>query len=208
MLLAPRHRVVVVGKTGTGKSHWTGENVCAPAARVLAWDPYGEFPTRDRLSFDEFMSRPDVLADPSLSLSVVPGNRRSTKCSADFDDFVSYIESAGGYTLIVDECGLLLHAGEALNFVATQARHFGEVAYGKGSPNVGVGVAFCAQRAVQIPLTAREQASCVVAFRQEYPDDVDALRKRFETTGKASLADRVPKLSAELHEFVVWRDDE
>lgn len=174
-----RDRLVVVGKTGYGKSTWTKKlaaELYRARWRVLAFDPCDEYskggpanpnvapgPLPYRCTVAELVARPELLDAPRLGLAVV-SEREPKQVARDFSTVASLCRHTGNLVLLVEEVGYFAeHAGESLKAVATLYRKY------------GIAAVFVAQRATQIPLTARSQASVVVAFRQDEPPDLEAL---------------------------------
>lgn len=201
-MLQPHDVVLIVGKRGSGKSHWYRTHVLPHERRVLTWDPHGEHPGDVRLTPDQLVDRlPELASGNPIRWAITPSSRWPKPCADEFTELVRILDEApaGRYVLAIDEVGIIgERAGEALAHVATQSRHFGEQA-GQG----GVPLVFLAQRAVQIPKTAREQASQVVTFRQDNAADVDALSERIGE----QLAAKVWTLNRERHECIHWRED-
>lgn len=204
-MLKPHDVLVIVGKRGSGKSHWFRTHVLPGEPRVITWDVHAEHSCDVRVTPDELPTFLGSGAGERWSVAVTPADTFPEPCAAAFTELVHFLADVGGYTLAIDEVGIIgKRAGEALEHVATQSRHYGErsgVFYGE---RPGVPVVFLAQRAVQVPKTAREQASRIVTFRQDNSADVDALAERIGP----EWATRVWTLNRERHEFVHWREDE
>jgi energy-coupling factor transporter ATP-binding protein EcfA2 len=212
MRLLPHDVVVVIGQRGCGKSHFVKLNIVADCQRYIVFDPHGEYPCDERLDLDGFIdAAPRLLSQETMRVSVTPASRMPDEVTKDFCRLVEFVNESGGFVFLIDEVGILSDAGGVnhLKYLATQSRHFGEEPWIPGQPqpapdpaHVGVPVVFLAQRAVQIPLTARNQASHVISFMQNDPEDIEALRKRI-----GHMADQIPKLSRAKHEKVHWRED-
>lgn len=192
-LLKPHDVALVLGIRGAGKSWWIQRHIVRKTPRVLVWDPHGEYQTTERRTLDELADDPSILDREALSLSVVPTYRRIGDVAEQFDEvFLDIAASAEGVTLVIEETGLLTRrATESVETIACQSRHW-------GCPLV-----LCAQRATQIPKTAREQVSRIVSFRQSSPDDVAALVERCgDGANKVrSLPRRVPWQWCEADSF-------
>lgn len=203
--LDPRDRVLVIGKTGSGKSTWAKRLVLAELerrARVVAFDPHDEYsvhgrksdhvrlgPLRQRVTMAELVLDPaEHLDRDDLSLSVVPGRTRQ-EIAVDFRELCSILRSTGNLVFVAEELGTYGDlATNEIEDCACQFRH------------EGIPVVLVAQCAVQVPKIARRQASRVVSGRQDDPDDLTALEKVCGET----FASRVSCLG--VGELVEWRD--
>lgn len=199
--------VIIVGKRGSGKSH-QAKSLCGDLVkagwRVLAFDPHDEYsqqgrktdavtlgPLTQRATLDALLAYPVILDRADLAMAVVPSGRGGAELAADFAIFWQLAEDTGRLCAVVDEVGdYSEYAEETLNHAATQGRHF------------GVPVVLVAQRMMQIPKTARTQASALLSGIQSDPEDLKQIEK---ITGGADIAARVAKLPR--REFVAWRDE-
>lgn len=200
MTLEPRDRVLVLGVTGSGKTHFVKHEVVARCPRVVVWDVHGEYATADghgyrpleRVTLDELGG---VVDDPACRVAVVPEWAEPEELWAEFRDFAALIKESRDLVCVVDEVGLLSSGGSGsggamgrLVMLATQSRHW------------RVPLVMAAQRAVQVHPTAREQALTVVSHAQVSPRDLDALRDRGFSDEDVR---RIPTLAQ--GERVVWR---
>jgi hypothetical protein len=203
--LDPRDRLVVVGKTGSGKSTWCKKLMAAElehGTRIVAFDPHDECsqlgrasdqvrlgPLRERCTVDQLFHDPREWLDrEDLALAIIPSRTRK-ECAIEFAEVSEQIRGTGGLFYVVEEVGFFGdHAIDCLEDVACQYRH------------EAINVALVAQCAVQIPKIARRQASRVVSGRQDDPDDLLALEKM---CGR-EFSERVSRLSP--GELVEWRD--
>lgn len=201
-----RDRIVVVGKTGYGKSTWTKALVAelhAKGWRVVVFDPCDEYsrhgkpglevtpgPLPHRAQVADLLEQPEVLDSPELGLSVV-SEGEPRQVAKDFAALAELVRHTGRLAFVVEEVGYFAeHAQGPLKALATLYRKY------------GVAAVFVAQRATQVPLTARSQASAVVAFRQDEPPDLDALA---EKCGEGFSAG-VNRLA--VGECLIWRDSD
>lgn len=204
--LEPFAVCLVVGKRGAGKSHHlkgmlAGE--LAGGARVCAFDFHDEYshggrpskvvdlgPCAARVTMEDLVRSPELLDDPHLSLAVVP--RPVPELAAeDLADLAELVLASGRMTFAIDELGAVEEwCRSSVNFLCTQSRHS------------EVPVLLGAQRTVQIPKTARTQATEIVSFVQSNPDDLREL-ERIAGPDFAARVSRLPR-----REFCHWRDDD
>lgn len=174
MKLAPHTRRLVLGVTGSGKSHYTAHEIVSREQRVIVWDPHGEYADAGPrpygvawgVTLDEFCGMPPrALAARQLHLSVRASWDDDEDLADAFVRWASHVKAAvRGAVLIIEECALLVpRAQRRLAALATQARHW------------GCAVVMVAQRAVHITPSARAQASEIVSFRQSHQRDIEAL---------------------------------
>lgn len=196
---------IILGKRGSGKSH-AAKQLCSSelraGARVAVFDPHDEYsvhgratkavtlgPLPQRYTMDELLERPSLLDQKKLGASFVPRGRLRSQIAADFADFCRLILLTGNLTVVADEVGEYDDTcRDELETLATQSRHY------------EMPVVLVAQRATQIPKTARSQASTISCGLQDEEDDIKALAKR---CGK-EFADRVSRLPRRT--LIVWRD--
>lgn len=179
--LQSHERWQVLGVTGSGKSYFTQHRIVKTARRVVVWDIHAEYD----LEQVDLAGLAERLDDDPIRVAVVPDFDDMDDLKAQFGVFVNLLRTLGtGLMIVVDEVGALCEAGASrpLNTLSILARHWGET---------GCPVVFVAQRAMQVPKTARAQASHVVAFRQTDPDDIAALSKCFGP--KAEQIARLPR---------------
>lgn len=197
--------VMIVGKRGSGKSH-QAKALCglelAAGARVAVFDPHDEYsikgratkgvtlgPLPQRFTMDELLEKPSLLDGKKLGAAFVPRGRLRSQIAADFRDFAKLVLLTGGLTVVADEVGEYDDTcKDELETLATQSRHY------------EMPVVLVAQRATQVPKTARSQASQIFCGLQDEEDDLKALGKR---CGK-DFSDRVSRLPRRT--LIVWRD--
>lgn len=205
--LGPRDRLVFVGKTGTGKSYAIKalcERLMDDGARLVVWDVCDEYsvhgrpsketdlgPLHGRCTPAELARMPRRLDQQDLALAIVPSGEPQ-EVARQFRRCAELIRDTGNVVFVVEEVGYFgRHAYGKLEEIATLYR------------KDGVAAVFCAQRAIQIPKTARSQASQIFAFAQDEEDDLVALEKR---CGRSvpDIAERLPRLG--VGECIHWRD--
>lgn len=204
--------VCIAGKRKSGKSYKAkllAASELAAGASVSAFDLHDEYsrkgrktkatnlgPLTQRCTVDELIDkRAAQLRVKPLSLAVVPRSENHQVLADDLKQFLRFVRAIGNMTIIVDEVGELeeLAYGE-LSSAATQSRHWGD----EGCP-----IVFVAQRLVQIPKSARDQASILVIGLQNDPDDLKQISK---ITGSPQFAEKVSRLPRPG--TLTWRDNE
>lgn len=208
-----RDRVLVVGQTGTGKSHFAKQLVgelMAEGRRILVLDVKDEYSVKGRVRVEsdlgplphrwtaaQVAAQPEVLEHPALLLAVVP--EEPTRARTAFQQwaraFVLLAELLRDYKLpvvfVLEEVqSWAKHQQELVEAVAVLWRDY------------GASVVFVSQRAVGIPISARAQLSQIVSFSQQEPADIEALRDR-TALNDPEFADRVSRLSGQ--QFLTWR---
>lgn len=198
-------RAAIVGVSGTGKGNcakaWIArEQQAKRAPRVVVFDPDDEYsklgkarpghvylgPLSHRATAAEFLSDPGRWLDHKfVSLAVVPSDN-DDEASEECEDFCKAVKATGDLLVVFDELGGYAFDAEnprpaqrGLKLIATKAR------------KDNVSALFVAQRAMQIPKTARAQINALETFAQFDDDD---LRQLVKWTGDRSLLDKAPKL--------------
>lgn len=195
--LKPHDRVLVVGITGSGKSHFVKERIVTPAKRVVVWDPHAEYAVKcdlDEVCFWELQNEPELLKQRHLRLSIVPEWDDIDELVEQLCQLVRLLRRSRGKhttTLVIEECGVIRPRGDGvLGLLSTQARHW------------NVPLVMVAQRAAQVPPTAREQVSRIISFRQSSPDDIAALTERIGDVKGSKIA------SLPRRHFVTWSESD
>lgn len=200
---------VVLGKRGTGKSYWTKQHLRelsgAHPGRIVVWDPmeeYGEGSDRTRnppqlpalqsADIEDFGAlAEDAHTRGPLMVAVHAWQKRKTDRVEAFRHFTAILEECRNLLLVIDEAGSIPRDNWAdeIEHIATRSRHW------------AMPVVFVAQRAVQVPPNAREQATRIVSFRQDRPQDIDALTERM-----GPKAEELRHLKR--RQFVAWFEEE
>lgn len=180
-----RRVVLIVGKTGTGKSTKARELI-APLTRVFvleagfkAGGEYGIFPT------DDFQR---VAASLSRSFFRVSYSPRWWEWSWCMEAAKIAGEEGGPLWLVIEEADRVPEPRELEIYddLINRGRHW------------GINLVALSTRPAKLPIDYRAQATDVIAFRQHEPRDIDYLR---EIMG--DKAEALPALGA--HGCVVWR---
>ena len=205
--IVTRDRVLVNGKTGSGKGNRV-KAICAGEmkreTRIVAFDPHDEYsvkghatdhvrlgPLRERCTADQLLSAPAKWLDRrDLALAVVPDMSNRKACGEDFIEVAELVRHTGNLLFVVEEIGYFGDkCADELEDVACQYRH------------AGVSCIFVSQCAVQITKTARRQMSQLYTGRQDDPADLRAIA---EITKSADFARRVSELPA--GELLHWHE--
>lgn len=213
----PSTRLVVVGKTGTGKSFRVKEALrawLARGVRVVAVDVCDEYsrhgkprngltsegPLRKRVTADELAANGKTLMrDARLSLAVVPNDTRSPRSMARTFLMVDAMVRAAGLpcVIVADEVGMWTNS--SADRLCHQARVALEALATAGRKD-GYALVTVSQSASHIPSNVRRQSDQWWAFLQDDPTDIEAMAERL---GKEKAAE-VSRLGR--FEFVDWRD--
>lgn len=210
----PATRLLVTGKTGSGKSsrvkdavrHWLSLGV-----RVVAVDVCDEYSRhgrakhglvqlgalRQRVTAAELAKRPSLLTAPRLALSVVPADTSPRAWARAFLLVERLVRHAGPAVVVIDEVGTWTNPGNGPECHAARSALEGLATNGRKD---GLALVCVAQRAAQVPPNVRSQATEWWAYLQDEPADLDALRARIGAES-AEAVSRLPQF-----ECVTWRD--
>jgi len=159
-----REIVIILGKTGYGKSTWLSR-YCGGKKRIFAYDPFAKFPTT-------------YLSDEQLLQAVVRGDFEKGKTfsvgSFRLDDLeligaLSFV--TGDCLLVIEEAGFIWSKGERIPEWLSEIVFLGR--------HQEVSLAITAQGAALIPIDLRSQAHRVIAFWQTEKRDTDWLENYF-----------------------------
>lgn len=217
----PSTRMVVVGKTGTGKSYRVKEIVRGwldRGVRVVAIDVCDEYsrqamprggsmtaegPLRQRATLAQVVANPALLKDARLSLAVVPNDLHSPRAMAHTFLVVEQMLRAIGKptVIVVDEVGRWTNPGADTG--KPNKCHLARIAL-EGLATTGrkdgVALVTVSQSAAHIPANVRRQSDEWLAFLQDDPTDLEAMTDRLgkEKAAEVSCLGRF--------QFVHWRD--
>lgn len=152
-----REVVIVLGKTGYGKSTWLA-NYCARYSRIFAYDPFAKFPVTYYAG--------DSLVTLAESGKFANGNPFS--CGSymleDLELLGALAFLSGDCLLVIEECGFIWNKGERIPDWLQEIVFLGR--------HKNVSLAVTAQRAAYIPIDLRSQAHRLVSFWQTELQDI------------------------------------
>lgn len=202
--LDDHERVLVLGKTGVGKSFAVKaflRRAIRAGERIVVFDPKGEYaasasegPCTALVGVDDLLRDPARYLDsPRMAIAVVPATERRA-CAEDFREVSEQVARTGHLIFVADEVGYwgraTREATDALDTVSTLYRHH------------GVAVVCIAQRAMQVPPSTRAQASQVWSGLQSDPEDLRELRRLCGEDYAAAVAG-LPR-----QEIAVWHESD
>jgi DNA helicase HerA-like ATPase len=176
-----REVVVIVGKTGQGKSYWT-KKFLRTKNRVVIVDPMFEYERSKQ--FDEFDELVDYVQDKKIF-------RVSYNNLADFPFLCQVVWELGKCYLVIEESQRVLPGG-----ARPLPEEFEQLLY-RGRHR-DVSVVLVAQRASTIHIAARSQWSRLIVFKQTEPKDLSWIA---DTTGY-DLEEKIRTLK-EYHHFEI-----
>ena len=188
-------RLLMLGVTGYGKTHFVREHVIKSYDRVIAHDLHGDYATDcERMSLAQLAANPALVKRRRFRISISPTATMDDNLrTSEFRDWVRLCAAIVRDTVIVaEEAGQWVEsrkAQQALVYLATQSRHW-------DCPFVMV-----AQRAKMVLPSARDQASVIVSFNQTSALDIKSLEPYF-----GRQAARLPTLKK--GEYLYWRKGE
>jgi DNA helicase HerA-like ATPase len=152
-----REVIIILGKTGFGKSTWL-KKYLAGIPRSFIFDPFRDIQAQ-YLTPDELIAAHESKAfqrAASFSIGAYSPN--------DFDLIGSIAFLTGQCHLVIEECGVAFYKGERIPEWLQEAIFLGR--------HVSLSLIFTAQRAASIPIDLRSQASRFVSFRQTEQHDL------------------------------------
>lgn len=167
-----RDIIIVLGKTGHGKSRWTWEYL-RTQPRVFAYDPIHEMPGMIWMNAQDVIEWHDQDQPSGFEL---PGERprvqRKFRIATDDENS---LETFGHLAFIRGDC---IYAVEEASLVFEQGERIS--GWCKNIVFVGrhrnVSLLVTAQRAASIPIALRSQATRTVSFAQQEGDDLNWLK--------------------------------
>jgi len=190
-----REVILVLGKTGYGKSVWS-KNYTAPIQRLLAYDLCQEYPVR-YCEGDEII---DMLGEGENGNPITKliarkqgGLGKTFRLGVWKTDDAPLVGALafmeGTCTLLLEEFSTLYGRGERMQPWLSENVFLGR--------HREVSILGTAQRAASIPIDLRSQASRVISFRQTEHNDMQWLEDYFEGhTGEISSLGKLECLDA------------
>lgn len=165
----PREIIIVLGKTGYGKSRWTWEYLSGEP-RVFCYDPMHDAPNMRWMNADEVIRWHDMNPVPSEYDPQHPKRyyRIATDDEDSRDTFGHLAFLRGNCIFAVEEASLVFEQGERISGWCKNIVFVGR--------HRNVSLLVTAQRAASIPIALRSQASRVVSFGQHEGDDLRWLK--------------------------------
>lgn len=154
-----REVVIVLGKTGYGKSTWLTQ-YCQVFSRRFVFDPFMKFPAQ-YLSEETLLAaheNGEYAAEKNASFSV------GTMHLATLDLLGAISFLSKNCVFIIEECGVAFFKGERIPDWLSEIIFLGR--------HHNVSLVLTAQRAASIPIELRSQANRFVTFRQTEKNDV------------------------------------
>lgn len=156
-----REVIIILGKTGFGKSTWLN-SYAQHLPKLFIFDPFAAFPA-EYLNAEQIISRHDAQAFQSAS-----NFRVGTHNLPDMDLLGAVSFLTGNCAFIVEECGVAFYKGERIPDWLSEIIFLGR--------HRNVSVILTAQRAASIPIELRSQASRFISFRQTEKRDLEWTR--------------------------------
>ena len=162
----PRSIIVVLGKTGYGKSTWTWEYL-KHEPRVFCYDPLHDAPNMVWMDGQGLVEWHDAISE---NVRVVK-HRIATDDEQSLDTFGHMAFLRGDCIFAVEEAALVWDQGERIGGWTKNIVFLGR--------HRNVSLLVTAQRAASIPIALRSQATRLVSFAQTEGDDLRWLQGFF-----------------------------
>jgi DNA helicase HerA-like ATPase len=177
-----RDIVFVLGRTGSGKSHWA-KKFLASRTRLFAFDPFGALPgvsfARDD---DHLIEMYDALYERETERSFRPSLFAIGSTNPEHVDVLGAMSfERSNCTLALEELSLVFPRRQPIPPWCRDLVFLGR--------HRGCSLVLIAQRAASVPIELRSQATRIVTFQQTEPRDVAWLGDYY-----GEQADRVPEL--------------
>ena len=175
MKIRPNERVLIAGKTGSGKT-WLAHKLLAHASRLIVVDPKGNL-TKWGLKEPNFWDWKAFERGKPARLRIVP------PIGADpdwFEEFFARLYNYGNLTLYIDEVYGVTPPGAKPGMWLSAL-------YTRGRER-GIGVWAATQRPVWVPLFLISEADWMLIFRLNLYDD----RKRIASIAGDSILETIP----------------
>lgn len=163
-MMIPREIIIVLGKTGYGKSRWTWQYI-AGKPRVFCYDPLHDAPNM------EWRDAPGLVDAYDEQQFHGEGFRYATADFGALDCIGHMAYLVGNCVLVVEEASLIYRKGQPISGWSQNIVFLGR--------HRNVSLLVTAQRAASIPIEMRSQASRIVTFAQTEGDDIGWLRGAF-----------------------------
>lgn len=160
-----REIIVVLGKTGYGKSTWTRQFL-RKQKRILAYDPIHELDGATWLDANSLVEKYDTGA-----LNYQREFRFATDDDSSLDAFGNIAFLSGDCILALEEASLIWRKGERIDGWSKSIIFVGR--------HRNVSLLVTAQRAASIPIELRSQATRIVSFAQHESDDLNWMKSFF-----------------------------
>jgi hypothetical protein len=160
-------RIIIIGLPMSGKTTLAAK-LTKDVPRILFFDPFHDYRTiakAPEILADALIENPRMLDKPEFRYSIIPDE---DDLGGQLESVVAIARAAGDMVFVMDEVGdYKQEATKTMEKLARNGRHNGIVPF------------YVSQVAMDIPRTVRRLASQVYSFRQEDPDDLDALSERY-----------------------------
>lgn len=171
-----REVIIVLGKTGQGKSVWT-RNFLASRSRIFAFDPVREFQGAYHDSATDFAEYVDYLnTTPEASFfddAAIHKNKTFTVAMSDLNN----LDLLGSAAFLTGNCVLMLEELAYCFETRRPPQWLRDIIFlGR---HRGVSLLVTAQRPMSVPIDLRSQATRIISFAQHEGADVDWLKNYF-----------------------------
>lgn len=170
-----RSIIIVLGKTGYGKSHWAWSYL-EPRPRVFCYDPLHDAPNMLWMNGEEVVKWHDSFPTheretDGISRETQRHFRIATDNEDSLDTFGHLAFLRGDCIFAVEEASLVFTQGERISGWCKNIVFVGR--------HRNVSLLVTAQRAASIPIALRSQATRVVSYAQQEGDDLKWLKGPF-----------------------------